>query len=119
MDDLTQKKCEPCESGVPPLTSEQVREYAEQIDSAWRSSNNNFIQRELKFTDFKAALAFVNRVGELAESEGHHPDITIVWNKVTLKLTTHNIGGLSPNDFILAAKVDRLLTDKKHTRAEA
>lgn len=105
--DLTAKKCVPCEGGVPPLSAEQARGLLSHV-SGWQLSDGKMISREFKFKDFKGAMWFVNRVAEVAESEGHHPDIFISYNQVRLTLSTHAIGGLSENDFILAAKIDRL-----------
>ncbi len=107
-EDLTLKVCVACEGGVPPLTEAEALVYMPQVsgwepDAAWKK-----IERTWTFKDFAEALHFVNRVAECAEKEGHHPDITIRWNKVLLSLTTHAIGGLSENDFILAAKINKL-----------
>ena len=109
MDQLTTKKCAPCEGGIPPLDREHFTPYLSQVPE-WRvTEGEKAILRNLKFKDFAAAMAFVNAVAALAEEEGHHPDITLHgWNKVTLTLSTHAIGGLSINDFILAAKIDAL-----------
>jgi len=106
MEDLTQKKCEPCEGGVPPMSDEQAEEFLQKVPG-WEKEGKK-IQREFKFKDFVEAMKFVNKVADLAESEDHHPDIHIYWNKVQLVLWTHAIGGLSENDFILAAKVNEL-----------
>lgn len=104
---LTQKHCVPCEGGVKPLTPDEYGAYLRTTLSGWVDAEEKRIVKEYKFKDFTEALAFVNRVGELAESEGHHPDINLHgWNKVTITLTTHAIGGLSENDFILASKID-------------
>jgi 4a-hydroxytetrahydrobiopterin dehydratase len=103
---LGSKKCVPCEAGTPPLTPEQATGYLREVPQ-WRIEDNKIV-RELKLKDFKEALAFVNQVGEIAEDEGHHPDIHVSYNRVTLKLWTHAIGGLSENDFIVAAKIDAL-----------
>ncbi len=108
MSDLTQKKCLPCEGGVEPLSEDEIKNYLSQI-KGWNLAkvDNHFqIEKEFVFKDFKEAIEFVNRVADLAEEEGHHPDICIHYNKVKLTLWTHAIGGLSENDFILAAKVD-------------
>lgn len=105
MSNLINKKCVPCEGGMPPLTAEEIEKYLPEVPD-WEVLDNKKIQREFKFKDFKEAMAFVNKVADLAESEGHHPDIHLHnWNKVRLELSTHAIGGLSENDFILAAKV--------------
>ena len=109
MDDLTEKKCVPCEGGVPPLNSEQVAEYRKQTPDWDVLEDEKSISREFLFGNFKEALVFVNKVGELAEAEGHHPDIAIHdYKYVSITLSTHAIGGLSENDFILAAKIDRV-----------
>jgi 4a-hydroxytetrahydrobiopterin dehydratase len=103
---LTSNKCVPCEAGTPPLTLEQATSYLREVPQ-WRLQDNKIV-RELKLKDFKEALAFVNQVGEIAEDEGHHPGIHVSYNRVTLELWTHAIGGLSENDFIVAAKIDAL-----------
>jgi 4a-hydroxytetrahydrobiopterin dehydratase len=100
---LVQKHCVPCEAGTPPLTKEEAEALLEQVPG-WQLEENK-LTRRFKFRDFKEAMAFVNRVADLAEEEGHHPDIYISWNRVRLDLTTHAIKGLSENDFILAAKI--------------
>lgn len=105
---LTSQKCVPCEGNVKAFTPEQVAIYMPQVPQ-WQLLDNQKLQREFKLKDFKEALEFVNKVGEIAESEGHHPDIKIHgWNKVTITLWTHAIKGLFMNDFILAAKIDKL-----------
>ena len=113
--DLTKKKCVPCEGGVKPLTPDEYGAFIRAELSGWEdvddpsasSGQGKRIEKDYKFKNFKEALYFVNKVGEIAESEGHHPDINLYgWNKVKLSLTTHAIGGLSENDFILASKID-------------
>ena len=107
MEELAQRKCVPCEGGVPPLDEPAARRYLASL-SGWSLVDANRIQKEFAFRDFARALAFVNRVGAVAEAEGHHPDILLhSWNKVRLEIMTHVIRGLSENDFILAAKIDR------------
>lgn len=106
---LTQKKCVACESGMPPLTPEQLEEFQRQLKSPWNVKENKVIERRFKFKTFAEALKFVNKVGEIAEGEGHHPDISFGWGYAIISLTTHNIGGLSENDFILAAKIDEIV----------
>ena len=105
---LTDKKCVPCEGGTTPLTATQITNYKTQIANDWGVIDNVKLRRQFKFKDFKAAMEFVNKIAALAESEDHHPDIRISWNKVTINLTTHAIRGLSENDFIMAAKIDHL-----------
>lgn len=105
--DLTHKKCVPCEGGVKPLTANEYGSYLRIALSGWSDVEEKSIVKEYKFKDFKEALGFVNKVGDIAESEGHHPDISLHnWNKVTVTLSTHAIGGLSENDFIMASKID-------------
>lgn len=105
--DLTKKKCEPCEGGVKPFGLEQIETYMAYLKTPWEVYEDlKKIERKFKFKDFKEAMRFVNIVAELAEQEGHHPDIKINYNRVKIELTTHAIGGLSVNDFILASKVE-------------
>jgi 4a-hydroxytetrahydrobiopterin dehydratase len=106
MSELTSKRCTPCEGGTPPLERAEVDRLLTQV-SGW-SLSGKWITKELKFKDFVAAIRFINRVAELAEGEGHHPDIHIHYNLVRFDIWTHAIGGLSENDFILAAKIDAL-----------
>jgi 4a-hydroxytetrahydrobiopterin dehydratase len=108
MGDLAQKECVPCKGGVPPLKGDQLNNLAEQLGEAWRVIEEHHLEREFKFKDFRAALDFTNRVGELAEQWNHHPDIYLAWGKVKLTLWTHKIDGLTESDFIFAAKVNRL-----------
>ncbi len=103
--DLTKKHCVPCESTMPPLDPDRVPHYLK-YSPGWTSPDGKKIVRVFKFKDFKEAMAFVNGVAAIAEEEGHHPDIYIFYNQVNLELSTHNIGGLSENDFILAAKIN-------------
>ena len=108
--DLTKKHCVPCEGGTLPLSEEKENELIKQT-AEWRLSRDGVhkISRMVKFKDFKTAMKFVNKVADLAESEDHHPDFKIVYNKVWLDLFTHAVGGLSENDFIMAAKINKLL----------
>ncbi len=105
---LLSKKCVPCEGGVPPFSPDQVEAARKELHADWRVVGNKIV-RGFVFKDFKEAMVFVDRVAELAEGEGHHPDLHIHYNKVEVELWTHAIGGLSENDFIVAAKVDKLL----------
>jgi 4a-hydroxytetrahydrobiopterin dehydratase len=106
--DLTQKHCKPCEGGVEPLKPDEYGAYLHNELSGWEDSNEKKIEKEYKFKNFQEALDFIAKVGQIAEEEGHHPDIFLHnWNKVRLTLTTHAIHGLSENDFILASKIDR------------
>jgi 4a-hydroxytetrahydrobiopterin dehydratase len=108
---LTQQKCEPCRGDVPPLTDEEVAMLKEELPQ-WRVEEREGIkrlERTFKLKDFRAALGFTNRVGEIAEEQGHHPAITTEWGKVTVTWWTHAIKGLHRNDFIMAARTDELL----------
>ena len=108
--DLTQKHCVPCEGGIDPFTKEQAQEYLKAVEG-WDILDEQElkIQRKFVFKDFKEAISFANRVAELANSEDHHPDINIhSYKKVDITLYTHAIGGLSENDYIMAAKINQL-----------
>ncbi|MBS0586088.1 MAG: 4a-hydroxytetrahydrobiopterin dehydratase [Verrucomicrobia bacterium] len=107
--DLSKKSCTPCKKGVPPLKGAALKELQKEIDPNWQLIDEAYLERSYSFKDFKEALAFTNRVGEVAEAEGHHPDIFLAYGKVKIKLWTHKINGLSENDFILARKCDALL----------
>jgi 4a-hydroxytetrahydrobiopterin dehydratase len=103
---LAEKVCVPCRGGVPPLTAEEIKPLTAQVNN-WSVVNNHHIEKEFKFSNFKTALDFVNRVGEIAEEQAHHPDIYLAWGKAQVKIWTHKIDGLTESDFILAAKIDR------------
>ncbi len=107
MPNLASKTCVPCRGGVPPLKGQELESYRKQV-SAWDVVDEHHITKAFKFPDFRKALEFVNRVGALAEEQGHHPDIFLTWGKVTITLWTHKINGLTESDFIMAAKIDRL-----------
>jgi 4a-hydroxytetrahydrobiopterin dehydratase len=109
--ELAGKSCVPCRGGIPPLTERQARDLLEGTPDWKLEEKATRLARRFEFEDFKKAIEFVNRVAELAEEQGHHPDIAIHWNQVDLVLWTHAIGGLHENDFILAAKIDRLLEE--------
>lgn len=104
---LADKHCVPCRGGVPPLKGEELKKLHASI-AEWQVADEHHLHREFRFPDFKQALAFVNRVGAVAEQQGHHPDILLSWGKVEITLWTHAIDGLSESDFIMAAKIDRL-----------
>ena len=107
MSDLAAKTCVPCRGGVPPLAGKELEALAAQVPQ-WKITNKHHITREFKFPDFQQALAFVNKVGAIAEEQGHHPDILLSWGKAEVTTWTHKIDGLTESDFILAAKIDRL-----------
>ncbi|GAC1446141.1 MAG: 4a-hydroxytetrahydrobiopterin dehydratase [Pyrinomonadaceae bacterium] len=104
---LADKKCVPCSGGTPRLTAEQIAPLIKQLDK-WDAINNHHLHKNYTFPDFKTALAFVNAVGDVAEAEGHHPDINFTWGKADITIYTHAIDGLSESDFILAAKIDKI-----------
>jgi 4a-hydroxytetrahydrobiopterin dehydratase len=103
---LSQKHCVPCKGGVPPLKGGELDKLSAQIPD-WKVIDDHHLTRTFVFPDFKAALAFVNRAGAVAEAEGHHPDLLLTWGRVDVKTYTHKIDGLTESDFILAAKIDR------------
>ena len=109
---LLKNQCVPCQGGVEPLKGKAIEELREYLSKDWRVINEHHLEKEYKFKDFAQALEFVNKVGRLAESQGHHPDIYLSWGKVKLTIWTHKIKGLHKNDFILAAKADELLLKK-------
>ncbi|HVR44664.1 MAG TPA: 4a-hydroxytetrahydrobiopterin dehydratase [Thermoanaerobaculia bacterium] len=84
-----------------------IRQYLARLGSGWRATDDHHLEKEFRFPDFREALAFTNRIGEIAEREGHHPDIELSWGRVGVKIWTHKIDGLTESDFVLAAKVDR------------
>ena len=105
---LAQKSCTPCRGGVPPLTREQAESFHAQAPDWELADEARRINRTFRFENFAQSLAFVDKVGALAESEGHHPDITFGWGYATITLYTHKIKGLHENDFIMAAKIDQI-----------
>ncbi|MBZ2176009.1 4a-hydroxytetrahydrobiopterin dehydratase [Schnuerera sp. xch1] len=108
MANLTNKRCIPCSIGAPTLVEEEIKELYKSLKDGWKVIDNKQLEKTYKFKNFKEALDFTNKVGILAEKEGHHPDIYLSWGKVIIKLWTHKIGGLHENDFILAAKIDEI-----------
>lgn len=107
MPDLAEQSCVPCRGGVPPLAGAELSSLAGKVPE-WSVVDGHHVEREFSFPNFVQALAFTNKVGELAETEGHHPDIYLAWGKVGIKIWTHKIDGLTESDFVLAAKIDRL-----------
>jgi 4a-hydroxytetrahydrobiopterin dehydratase len=108
MNELASRECVPCRGGVPPLQGEELINLQSEVDG-WEVVNEHHLCRIFKFKDFKETLDFVNRVGELAEQQRHHPDICFGWGQAEVTIWTHKIDGLTESDFILAAKIDRLL----------
>lgn len=107
--DLLSKKCVACEGDVPPMSKDESQTYLSQVLGWEMVDDGKKITKEFTFKDFKEAMAFVNNVANLAEHEGHHPDIYVFYNRVKFELWTHAVGGLSENDFIVAAKINNLL----------
>jgi 4a-hydroxytetrahydrobiopterin dehydratase len=107
MTDLASKTCTPCRGGVPPLAGKELDALAKQVPE-WKVIDGHHIFRGFKFPDFVQALAFVNKVGAIAEEQGHHPDILLSWGKAEVTTWTHKINGLTEGDFILAAKIDKI-----------
>ncbi|MBN1362758.1 MAG: 4a-hydroxytetrahydrobiopterin dehydratase [Sedimentisphaerales bacterium] len=108
MSPVAERHCVPCQSGARPLSGDELEQQIDQLGEGWTVIEGKRLQKEFKFDDFRQALDFVNRVGELAEEENHHPNIEFTWGKATITLWTHKIKGLHENDFILAAKIDEL-----------
>ncbi len=107
MTELASKTCVPCKGGTPPLKGEELDEFRRQVPG-WEVVEEHHLRRRFRFENFREALRFVNRVGELAEEQGHHPDVGFGWGYTEVTVWTHKIDGLTESDFIFAAKVDRL-----------
>jgi 4a-hydroxytetrahydrobiopterin dehydratase len=106
--ELAKKKCESCAGGTPPLKGEALRVLEGQLSDGWHVVNGERLEKQFQFPDFGRALEFANRVGGIAEEQGHHPDIFLTYGEVRIQTWTHKAGGLTENDFILAAKIDEL-----------
>jgi 4a-hydroxytetrahydrobiopterin dehydratase len=106
--DLKSKTCTACSGEEKPLTGNTLKEYSKEVDAGWKVEEEHHITRSFDFPDFRTALDFTNKVGSLAEEQGHHPDISLSWGNVTIKLFTHKIDGLHDNDFIMADKIDEI-----------
>jgi 4a-hydroxytetrahydrobiopterin dehydratase len=107
-DDLAERRCEPCRGGVPALAGDDLDAFKGGLDPGWEVIRDHHLIKQYQFPDFVTALAFVNRVGEMSEDQGHHPVIVLTWGEVTLKVWTHKIDGLTESDFVWAAKAERL-----------
>jgi 4a-hydroxytetrahydrobiopterin dehydratase len=105
---LAQRNCVPCRGEVPPLNTEEITKLLAELGDFWQVVNEHHLKKEFKFADFRTALDFTNKVGEIAEKENHHPDIYLAWGKVEITVWTHTIHGLSESDFILAAKISQI-----------
>jgi|SRR5271156_363479 len=106
---LAEKDCVPCRGEATALKGAELAKLSAQLGGGWRILNETQLEKEFKFKDFRQALDFTEKVGELAEEQGHHPDIYLAWGKVKLNIWTHKINGLTESDFVLAAKADELL----------
>jgi 4a-hydroxytetrahydrobiopterin dehydratase len=107
MSNLASKHCVPCRGGVPPLKGEALRPFMEQLPF-WKVVDEHHLAKTFLFPDFMTALEFANEIGQVAEQEGHHPDLCVSWGKLDVQIYTHKIQGLTESDFILAAKIDQL-----------
>ncbi|WP_340114707.1 4a-hydroxytetrahydrobiopterin dehydratase [Maribellus mangrovi] len=108
MIDLKEKHCKPCEEGTTPIQADEIGKFKEEVSDDWKVVDNKKITKEFPFENFKRGMAFAQNVALIAETENHHPDMCIHYSSVNVELSTHKIGGLSANDFILAAKIDEL-----------
>ncbi len=106
--ELAKLECVPCRGGTPPVQGDELKELERKLGGHWRTVDQHHLEKEFPFKDFREALAFTNQVGDLAEAQGHHPDLYLAWGRVKLTIWTHKIDGLTESDFILAAKVDEL-----------
>ena len=106
MKELAEKECVPCKGGTLPLKGDELRKLIERLGHGWHVVDEHHLEKEFKFANFREALAFTNKVGELAERNNHHPDFYLAWGKVKLTLWTHKIDGLTESDFVFAAKVE-------------
>ena len=109
MSELAEKECIPCKGGIPPLKGQALAELLKKLGNKWAVINEHHLEKEFTFKNFREALAFTNKVGALAEEQGHHPDIYLAWGRVKITIWTHKIDGLTESDFIMAAKIDRLM----------
>lgn len=110
MSDLSAKSCVPCRGGIPPMTPEEIAPLQAELGGNWRVCDHHHLEKAFEFDDFAQALAFTNRVGEIAEQENHHPDILLSWGSAIVRIWTHKINGLSESDFVLAAKIEQIHT---------
>lgn len=110
---LADKACLPCQGGVPPLKGDEVQRLLGVLGGGWQTVQDHHLEKVFTFRNFREALDFTNAVGAVAEQEGHHPEVTLTWGKVTLRVWTHKIGGLTESDFILAAKADRVFEERR------
>lgn len=109
--ELAERTCIPCKGGIPPLRGGEIQKLMVQLEE-WYAVEEHHLNKTYRFRNFAEALAFVNRVGNLAEQQGHHPDLYLAWGRVRVEIWTHKIDGLTESDFIFAAKCDRALLQK-------
>jgi 4a-hydroxytetrahydrobiopterin dehydratase len=112
MNNLASKHCVPCRGGVPPLTGDALGALAIQLPT-WKVINEHHLSKTFLFPDFRQALEFANRIGDVADAEGHHPDLGVSWGKLNVEIFTHKIQGLTESDFVLAAKIEELAANRK------
>lgn len=105
---LSQKNCVPCKGGVPPLRGEELAKLMSQISNNWQLNKAGHLEASFTFKTFRQALNFANQVGDIADMEGHHPDLYVSWGRCAIEIWTHKIQGLTESDFILAAKIDEI-----------
>ena len=110
MSELASKQCIPCRGGVPPLTGDELVTYQQLLGGGWQVVTEHHLEKEYRFDDFRQALDFTLRVGEMAEDQDHHPDIFLTWGLVKVTIWTHKINGLTESDFVFAAKADQLVS---------
>jgi 4a-hydroxytetrahydrobiopterin dehydratase len=108
MSGLAKRECVPCRGGVPPLAGEALTALERELGGGWQVVDGHHLEKEYRFRNFREALSFANRVGELAESVNHHPDLLVAWGRVKVTVFTHKVGGLTETDFVFAAKTDEL-----------
>lgn len=111
--DLGDRRCVPCRGGVPPLKGAPLADLKTQLGGGWNLVEEHHLEKTYPFVNFREALDFTNAVGEIAERENHHPEITLTWGKVRIRIWTHKVDGLTESDFILAAKADRALRERQ------
>jgi 4a-hydroxytetrahydrobiopterin dehydratase len=106
--ELAKRECKQCDGGTAPLKGEALKKLQQQLDGGWQVAEQKRLEKQFKFPDFRQALDFTNRVGEIAEEQGHHPDIFLTYGEVRIQIWTHKAGGLTESDFVLAAKIAEL-----------
>ncbi|MBN1270208.1 MAG: 4a-hydroxytetrahydrobiopterin dehydratase [Kiritimatiellae bacterium] len=110
---LADMRCIACRAGTPPLRDRALADFRNRLGGDWVVINEHHLERIYRFGDFRGALDFTNAVGEIAEKEGHHPEITLTWGFVGIRIWTHKIDGLTESDFVLAAKIDRAFAERE------